>query len=438
MRAMIRPTRLRVLGTLFGLSLGVAASNENEHVLREFRKFHLTPIYWSEGANFGDFNRDGIVDVVCGPHIYLGPDYKFRHEFYPAVAPTKRGPNDMQIYALDNFFSFVYDFNADGWADILTIGLPSTAAYWYENPKLRFSGPPGPPVHWKRHDVIDQVNNESPDFGDITGDGRPELIMGYRDRLGYATPHPTDPAKPWTFHAISAEKTLPHHYTHGLGYGDVDADGRADFLSKDGWWSQPPSLAGDPEWKFHAFQFTERGGAQMFTYDVNGDGRNDVITSLNAHAWGLSWFEQIRATDGGIGFKEHVLMSKGEENLDNPYGVQFSELHAVALVDVDGDGLKDILTGKCYRSHDFADPGSRQPPVIYYFRLTRRDGNVEYVPHRIDDQSGVGRQLATGDLNGDGMLDFVIGNKNGTFVFLQQVRKVSATEWDQSQPKRVR
>lgn len=49
----------------------------------------------------------------------------------------------------------------------------------------------------------------------------------------------------------------------------------------------------------------------------------------------------------------------------------------------------------------------------------RRDGQVDFIPHLIDNKSGVGRKLVTGDGNGDGLVDMVIGNKKGTFVYLQ-------------------
>lgn len=427
------------------LSTAVGAQT-GDYVVHEFEKQELTPIYWSEGANFGDFNQDGHQDVVSGPHIFLGPDFKHRYEFYPSVAPTKRLPNDRSYYSLDNFFSFVFDFNADGWPDILTVGLPNTEAYWYQNPGKPFSGPPpDEPVHWERHFVIDRVKNEAPGFGDITGDGVPELLLAYGRHYGYASPNPVAPTLPWIFRPVSTSEEEIHHYTHGMGYGDVDGDGRNDFLTGDGWLQQPSSLEGDPNWTFHPFPFADRegadpfddlrGGGQMFAYDVNGDGLNDVITSLDAHGWGLSWFEQ-RRTGGKITFQEHRIMSKEAKNTDNPYGVQFSQLHAVDLADVDGDGLKDILTGKTYRAHDFADPGSREAPVVYYFRLTRNEGEVEFVPYQIDDQAGIGRQLESGDLNGDGLLDLVVGNKNGVFVFLQKVRTVDRMEWEKAQPVR--
>ena len=437
----------RVIASIFTCSFFTAGAQADEFVIREFEKQQLTTVYWSEGASFGDFNQDGHQDVVSGPHIWLGPDFKHRYEYYPPVAPTKRLPYDRGYYSNDNFFSFVYDINGDGWPDVLTAGLPNTPAYWYQNPGKSFSGPgPERPEYWERYFVTNAVKNEAPDFKDITGDGVPELLMAYGKHYGYVSPNPVAPTLPWIFHPISTHEEEIHHYTHGMGIGDIDGDGRNDYITGDGWMRQPATLQDGQDWEYHPFAFVNRqtdpvfccftGGGNMYAYDVNGDGLNDVITSKDAHGWGLSWFEQIRNGDE-ITFKEHVIMSKQEENTDNPYGVQFSQLHAVELVDIDGDGLKDILTGKTYRAHDFGDPGSRQDPVIYYFRLTRQDGQVEYIPHQIDDDSGIGRQLVSGDLNGDGLVDFVVGNKNGAFAFTQKVRNVDQEEWEKAQPVRI-
>jgi len=432
------------LAGLFSTTLILSAA---DYKLHTFKKIQLSEHFWSEGATFGDFNHDGKMDVVSGPYWWEGPDFKIRHEYYPATKTFKVKQDDGTEKTIpgfegalgknntysDNFFAFAYDFNKDGWDDILIYGFPGADASWFENPKGKKSADGS--EHWLRHKVFDVVDNESPTWGDLTGDGRPEIICNSAGYFGYVEPDWSDTTKPWTFHKITP-KGKWQRFTHGLGFGDVNGDGKMDILEADGWWEQPASLGGYPEWVKHPFKFNN-GGSQMYAYDVNGDGLNDVITSIEAHGYGLSWYEQVKQ-NGEITFKQHVITGKKPE--DSRYGVCFSQPHAVDLVDMDGDGLKDIVTGKrfwAHGAHGDADPTA--PAVLYWFKLVRgADKTVDFVPYLIDDNSGIGTQVVAGDINGDKLPDVVVGNKKGTFIHLHEVKNVSKGEWENAQPKAVR
>jgi hypothetical protein len=152
--------------------------------------------------------------------------------------------------------------------------------------------------------------------------------------------------------------------------------------------------------------------------DVNGDGLNDVITSFSAHGYGLVWWEQVR--DGGeITFKQHVILSTEQKPSPDKYGVTFSELHALDLVDINGDGLKDIVTGNRYWSHgSHGSAGPDAKAVLYWFELVRGPGkSAEFVPHLIDDDFGVGTQVVALAGKDKTLPDIVVGNKKGTFIF---------------------
>ena len=447
------------------LSTPLLAGAADELALHTFKKIQVSDQFWSEGANLGDFNKDGKMDVVSGPFWWEGPDFKKRHEYDVAdkrKSPGGAAPFELKLGPLtkvsvpgfpgalgkdnaysDNFFAFSHDFNKDGWDDILVLGFPSAASFWHENPK----GKDGP---WEKHLAVDLTDNESPTFGDITGDGKPEMLFHTRLKegtnmvsyLGYAEPNWDKPTEKWTFHKISTPGKW-HWFNHGYGFGDVNGDGKLDNMEKDGWWEQPKSLAGDPVWKQHKVPFApSHGSAQMYAYDVNGDGLNDVITSLAAHGYGLAWFEQLkeRDADGEIRFTQHNIMEpkKGQAPPPlNKYGVRFSQLHAVDLVDIDGDGLKDIITGKRFWAHGPAgddEPGA--PAVLYWFKLVRgADKSVDWLPYQIDNDSGVGTQVVAADANGDGLPDIIVGNKKGTFVHIHSKKTVSRDEWDKAQPK---
>src|SRR3954468_15866806 len=172
-RAMMRAT-CWAGGALLAVSV-LTSLRAQDYALPSFERRQLTDVYYSEGIAAGDLNRDGHVDVVYGPYWFAGPSFQVKREIYPAKPqPTER-------YA-DHFFAWVYDFNGDGWNDLLTAGFPGTPAFVYENPKADGHRQP-----WPKHQVLDSVSNESPQFVNIVGDERPELVCTHDGFFGYAT-----------------------------------------------------------------------------------------------------------------------------------------------------------------------------------------------------------------------------------------------------------
>jgi hypothetical protein len=482
----------------FSCLLAVSQCNAADYVVHTFKKIQLTDKFWAEGVAVADVNRDGHLDILSGPYWYEGPSFKRRHTVFPATQTftlKREDGTEVQIEGYEGaqgkhnayshvFLEFSYDFNQDGWPDILTVDVPTIAsspivASWYENPgRLGLQRDIG----WKQHLAYDSMGNESPTLVDLFKNGHPLLLCTSGSLLGYVTPDQNHPFDKWSFHAISYPLPMlqdmrkkfskvfdgkPWPYSHGLGYGDVNADGRLDVLESEGWWEQPVSVVGDPVWTFHKWSFLEKrpetydsldmvtpeqvmpimhsyewpyglSGAQIHVFDVNGDGLPDIVSSLNAHGHGLAWFEQLPKHNNSeeIQFKPHLIM--GDTVKDNKYGVEFTQLHAVNIVDIDGDGLPDIVTGRRFWAHgpNGFDAESNGAAVLYWFKLVRgREGSSEFIPFQIDADSGVGTQFITEDINGDGLPDIVVANKKGAFVFLQQAKKVSRVEWENAQPK---
>jgi hypothetical protein len=209
---------------------------------------------------------------------------------------------------------------------------------------------------------------------------------------------------------------------HGLGVGDVNSDGRLDVVTPLGWFEQPAGGIQASPWTFHkAFWPTNEfsnGGGEMGVYDVNGDGLTDVVAG-NAHAWGLTWWEQKK--DGS--FTQHQIA--GDFSTKNAGNVAFSESHAARIADMNGDKIPDFITGKRYWGHleNYNGPDPYGPAVIYIYRTVRNPkapGGAEFVPELVHSKSGVGSTFEVMDLNKDSVPDIATSGAYGVWVFLSK------------------
>lgn len=376
-----------------------------------FERIQLSDQFFAEGGATADFDQDGNGDVAVGPWVYWGPSFESSSRIYEGDAIDPRG------YSA-NFIMDSGDVNRDGHIDIYVIGFPGEPSWWFENP-----GPTDSRKLWQRHVMLQSVDNESPQLSDIDGDNSPDLICSSGGHYGFATHAGQDSRQIWKFQRISPNNNY-HKYTHGLGVGDVNGDGHADLLEKDGWW-QNPGKPTEEFWSFHPFQFSPNGGAQMYAVDLDGDGINEIVTSLYGHGFGLVYYKS--SNPGATDFQRFEIMS------DNPatssVGVAVSQLHAIAMADMNRDGVPDIVTGKRWWAHANQDPGNEQPASLLWIETLRAEQRVQFAAHIIDNSSGVGTDITTGDVNGDGLPDILSGTKRGTHLFLQRPSGLAAEQF---------
>ena len=198
-------------------------------------------------------------------------------------------------------------------------------------------------------------------------------------------------------HVVSAKS-----YGHGIGVGDVNGDGRNDIVTPQGWLEAPR----DPrtgDWKMHP-EFTMGQTGFIFVIDINEDGLPDLLTS-NAHDYGIFWMEQR---------PDHTWVKHAIDE-------SWSQAHAMTLVDLNADGRKELLTGKRFMAHDGHDPGEHDPLGIYWYEYHKsEDGkSVVWSRHVVEygSRAGGGMQIPVVDIDGDGDLDFAVGGKSGLFLF---------------------
>jgi hypothetical protein len=380
------------MGTKFwvvvALNLGISGINGYAQkagapaIDQRFVKHVLTSDFISEGVALGDVNKDGKLDILAGAYWFEAPNWT-RH----AIAEGKHYSPTTEFS--NSFLDFSMDVNQDGWPDLSRISLPGEEAVWYENPQNK-------PGYWPEHFILKNAGNESPAFVDVDGDGRPDILCNdpvAKEMIWMKSPTGKGDTS-WIRYIIAKGDVQGlGRYTHGLGFIDMNADGRPDVVITKGWWECPL----DPRttsWVFHPANLGE-DCSQIYALGPN-------LVSASAHRYGIWWHEKA-----DTGWVHHVIFDG------------FSESHALAMADVNGDGLPDLVTGKRYFAHNGEDPGAYEPAVLYWFEL-KPGAKPTWVPHLIDSDSGVGLQVLVQDINKDGLPDIIVANKKGVFFFEQK------------------
>ncbi len=346
----------------------------------------------AEGVTTLDMNGDGRPDILSGAYWYENPgpqggEWK-RHQYH-TVGMTGEFVADCG--------EWTFDVNHDGASDVVTAGWQTNGVFWYENPKK-------PGVMWEKHFITNSYDTEGGAMGDINGDGKPDLVLAHYDHSGVLWLDFSGP-EPKVHHVGGREQD-----GHGTGIADIDGDGKADILTPNGWFRNID--ADKDQWEWHADWKMDDAGFPIIGFDVNNDGKTDIIYG-QGHSYGLYWLEQ-----GGDGANRTWTKHAIDES--------FSQVHALKMADIDGDGELELIAGKRYRGHNGNDPGSYDPLVIYYYKINRKTGEFTRYPISVNGTAAAGTQFVTGDLDGDGDIDIVTAGKTGVHFYENlKVDKVS-------------
>lgn len=340
-----------------------------------------------ESAEVFDVNNDKIPDIVSGAFWYEGPGYFKRHYI---------GAGKQFGEYWDDFSTIPLDINGDGRLDFITGGWFRKILVWKENP--------GKDSEWQEHVIAETGNVETTRAWDIDGDGVNEII-------------PNTPNDPLVIYRLVKDsrgkgtgtfeqfKIMNDKQGHGLGYGDINGDGRGDFVLSTGWLEAPKNIYKDP-WTFHKEFSLGTSSVPIIVTDVNKDGLADLVVG-QAHDYGLDWYEQKK--------DNKTKKSSWIKHAIDPYNSQF---HVMEWIDLDGDGKEELITGKRYRAHNGNDPGENDPVGIYYYKWNGESFTKQVISYgAFGEGKGLGIYFGVSDLTGSGRKDIIAAGKDGLYIF---------------------
>ncbi len=360
-----------------------------------------------------DVNRDGKADIVCGGFWYEAPGWR-RHFL-----------RDVEIIRgrYDDYSNLPLDVSGDGFLDLVSANWRSQKLYWIEHPGKRLGA-------WTPHVVDTPGPMETARLVDIDGDGRLDVLPnggdfaawwevvagkpgdkkpGFSEKPGFLGPR-------WLRHDLPKELA-----GHGVGFGDINGDGRDDLVGPRGWLEAPADRRSG-RWLWHAdFELHRDCSIPILVFDVDGDGDNDLVYG-RAHNIGLYWVEQVRAAANkkpGFSKKPGFAEKPGFSVtwVRHAIDTSWSQAHSLLLADLDNDGRPELIAGKRYLGHDGRDPGEYDPLAIYAYTFQRDARTWRRQPISVGGRVAFGLDPKATDIDGDGDLDLVAADRSGLFWF---------------------